>query len=47
MIWGFIGVLLLVSFIWALLSARHELNHPHEIKKAKKKLLREKILFKL
>ncbi len=39
-------VFFLISFVWALISAKRELGKPKEIKKAKANLRREKILFK-
>jgi len=46
MFWVYILVLFIISFLWAFFSLKRELSRPKEIKKAKKDLLREKILFK-
>ncbi len=39
-------VFFVISFVWALFSAKRELGKPKEIKKAKANLHKEKILFK-
>lgn len=39
-------VLFEISFLWAIFSLRQELSKPHEIKKVRQNLFREKYLYK-
>lgn len=41
-----IVILLVISFLWALLNLSSELSKPKELTKIKEKLKKEKILFK-
>ncbi len=40
-----IVLILIISFLWALFSLRKEFKKPKEIEKAKKELMKEKIIF--
>jgi hypothetical protein len=44
MFWIVVFVLLIISFLWALLSLKKELSTP-EIRKTQEELMKEKILF--
>ncbi|HVT00795.1 MAG TPA: hypothetical protein VHE53_01005 [Patescibacteria group bacterium] len=46
MIFVYILIILIVSFVWAFLTTKKDFGKPREIKKAKASLAREKILFK-
>ncbi len=41
-----IGIILAISFLWALTNLSSELSKPKELKKIKQSLSKEKILFK-
>jgi len=46
MFWFYVAGILILSFLWAVISTKKEFSHPKEVKSAKKSLAREKILFK-
>jgi cytochrome c-type biogenesis protein CcmH/NrfF len=46
MFWIFVIILLIISFVWALLSYKRERKTPKQILKAKRELAKSKILFK-
>ncbi len=46
MFWIYVGVIFVISLLWAIVSTRKELSRPKEVKRAQKILAREKILFK-
>jgi len=41
----FIGILIVLSFLWALWSLRHEISKPKALKQIKDELAKEKILY--